>query len=230
MAELSVKQFRNSNDGDSLYVPVGVAFDSIPEGYRDLIDATYRTFLDDPVGVLTSLAGNTSFEMLSSWLNELAESERFGLIVHYANFFGNIQHELTICCTRDNRQRFVRLPNAESPVNRLPHPLNELYRVTNGIIESADAFMTSKFVSFPDLFFDFESSYPIENATVSNLAELLAFYRTDTGDYLVADGDDAFAFCHDDCSFHKCGTVLNLLYSYFKSDLENSNWSPFPYR
>lgn len=229
MAEPSVKRFRNSLEGESLFVPAGVAFEGIPEIYRELIDAPHRAFLSDPADVLNALAKRTSFETLSGWLNVLSGSDRFGAIIHYADMFGSIQHELTVCCMQSHRWRFLRLPYAEYAVDRLRHPLNELYRVTDGIVESADAFLTSQFVSFRRLFFNFESSFPIDDSPLSNLAEALAFYQTDTGDYLVADGDDAFAFCHEDCSFHKCGTIFDLLESYLQSDLENTKWNPFPY-
>ena len=139
MTGLSVKRFRNSNEDESLFVPVGIAFESIPQNYRELIDDSHRGFLRDPVGVLTALSERTSFETLSSWLKHLAESERFGLIVHYAEFCGNIQHEFTICCSSLCRQRFFRLPTANIP-DGLPKPLYDFYSATDGITESVDAF------------------------------------------------------------------------------------------
>ena len=227
MTGLSVKRFRNANEDESLFVPVGIAFESIPQNYRELIDDSHCGFLRDPVGVLTALSDRTSFETLSSWLKQLAESERFGLIVHYAEFCGNIQHELTICCSSLCRQRFLRLPTANIP-EWLPKPLYDFYSATDGITESVDAFLTSQFVSLRNLFLDFETLGCIKNSPFSSLAELLAFYHTDTGDYLVADGNNVFAFFHEDCSFHKCGPLLDLLDSYFIADLANARWTPFP--
>jgi len=229
MSELDVKYFRNANENESLFVPAGIDAERIPLPFCSLIDDRYQSFLDDPPSAIKSLAAQTRFEPLRVWLDELGRSIRFGLIVHYAEFFGNIQHDLTVCCIASTRQRFFRLPDRRYPADRLQFPLNDFYRVTDGIIESRDAFLTSQFVTFPNLFFDFESSFPIRNAPVSNLAEILALYRSDTGDYLVVDKDSAFAFCHDDCSFHDRGTITELLESYFRSDLGNTSWNPFPY-
>ena len=125
MSELTVKPFRNANENESLYVPAGIAPELIPEPYGSLVNDGYRSFLNDPSAELKSLAVATRLEPLRNWLNELASSDRFGIIVHYADFFGNIQHEVTTCCTKLDRQRFLRLPNSEHPTDLLSPPLRE---------------------------------------------------------------------------------------------------------
>ncbi len=226
MSQPLVKPFENSLGDESLFIPFGSGFDTIPTKYLEFVNDQYREFLEDPRAVLESLAAKTTFESLGTWLKMLSRWDGYGVIVHYAKFNGHVQHDLTVWCMHSKRQRFFRLPAANRSVDDLPYPLNELYRVTDGVVESADAFFTSQFLPFRRLRCNLTDA-SFDNTPFANPDRVIAYYRTDTGDLLAAERDSVFELCHEDGSVHRCGTVLEVLESYFNSDLDQPRkWNP----
>jgi hypothetical protein len=61
------------------------------------------------------------------------------------------------------------------------------------------------------------------------MREALTFYRSDTGDYCIANGDEAWAFTHENRKVKRVGKLSTLLDSYFESDLSGERWYPFTY-
>lgn len=231
MTAEGIKRFRNVFEDESLFVPCGIALGEIPSPYRELIDKRYQTFLENPAKCLEALAKKASFASLNAWMVAQSRSDRFGLIVHRAEMYdGTIQHELTVCCKRPGAMKYqhFRLPNRKPYYKLVPYPLSDVYRVTDGIIENHDVFCTSQFECAHGVNFDYVSSgYPIKPGPVSDLSKIITFYRSDCGDGIVTDGETAYLFSHESCSFKTWGKLSDLIEWYFVSDLAGTIWNPF---
>jgi hypothetical protein len=229
MTSQGIRTFTNAFRDESLFVPCGVGLDEIPNPFRKLIDKRYQRFLEKPADCLKQLAKKARFLPVKEWMVAQSQSDSFGLIVHRAEICGTIQHDLTVCCTRTAtmKHRYFRLPNQRPYYKLVPDPLSDVYRVTDGIIERFDAFSTSQFVKADGVNFDFVSSYPIEPGPISDFSNVLRFYDSDCGDCVVADGETAYVFSHETCSFKTWGKLTDLIESYFTSDLAGRSWNPF---
>ena len=233
MNQPSCKTFRNANGDESLFVPPGIDVAAIPEPFQSLVDERYRECLTDPASYIAKLADSVKLDSLQRWLRAMCDDGRFGLTVHRAEFSGRVQAEVTICGVvgKVKRQRNFRLPTGGG-ADLLPYPLSEVYRATDGILESHDALLTSQFVRSRDLDFNAGSFDLVDDESPFELADTLAFYRTDTGDYLLAEGrrrkaegSKVFSFCHEDGAFCEIGSLLEVIDSYFESDLNNRRWN-----
>lgn len=231
MTQLELKYFPNALGDQSLFVPAGSNVDHIPEDYKRVLRESHFRFISDPSTEIKSQLPKISFTPLRDWLEHVSGASTFGVIIHYADVLGNgaAQYDLTVCAIQARQSRFWRLPTEAGPSSRrhLPTPLDQLYSVTDGIVESADAFQAAGFVASQELFFDFASSYPIRNPAISNPRSALTFFRSGAGDYIIADKARAYLFSHEDCSFRDCGPLDDVITSYFVSRIQNKNWNPF---
>jgi hypothetical protein len=223
---MSIRTFRNAFNCDSLFVPAGTSCAQIPMPYRDAVGEDELAYLSDPTITLNNLAAQSKWVPIQKWLLAIARSKNLGLIIHYAEIDDFHQTDVTVCGSVFPSFRFAnfRLP-IKAQLDDLPYPLNELYQVTNGILNERDAFLTSQFLALDELYFNFQmdTDQPID------MGKALTFYRSDTGDYCIANGEDAWAFTHENRHVKKIGKLSTLLDSYFEAELSGGRWNPITY-
>ena len=224
----------NALGGESLYLPPGADLNTVPTSFLELLTyhltdhhaAVYR----NPREYFTWLARRARIAGMKEWFSAMATTNLCGLHLHRAELGPTVQTDLIVRGFLPGPRGFsdFRL-SSNKPLYDLPTALQDVYELIDGTIEG-DAFEAGGFDNLSGLRFD-ASSLPITDShPIAHVDRALWFYTNSTGDRVIADGQNAFWFLHEDCSFVEAGNLTEVVDSYFISLLTGSEWLPDPYR
>lgn len=220
----------NALGGESLYIHPGADLRTLPSPFLELLTHKHVAIYYHPQEYFAWLARRSRLAGMKDWFSAMAAANQCGLHLHRAEMGPSIQTDVIV-------RGFLRNPKSYSdfrlssdmPVFNLPTALQDVYEFIDGTIEG-DAFEACGFHSLSMLRFD-SSSLPISDSNPNvDLDRAFWLYTTSNGDQLVADGDKAFYFLHEDCNFVEAGNLTAVVDSYFASLLSGAKWIPSPYR
>lgn len=108
------KTFINAFENESLFVAAACDLKTVEPRFRQLITADYVECHRDPRDYFTRLAKDFEPGTVRDWLLALAEAP-IALIVHRAEVFGGIQHDLSVAGPSPVGRRWIhfRLPKGK---------------------------------------------------------------------------------------------------------------------
>ena len=220
----------NDLGGESIYVPPGTDLKTIPSNFLELLSNHHAAIYEYPREYLSWLARRARLPGMKTWLSAMAAAERCGLYLHRAELGPTLQTDVIVRSFLCGRKGYIdfRL-SSNKPLFHLPPPLQDVYELIDGTVEG-NAFEASGFNRFALLRFDASSLPNVDRALAIELDTASWFFSTANGDQIFAVKDKAVWFLHEDSSFVEIGNLLEVVDSYFVSNLTGAKWMQSPRR
>lgn len=198
---------KNTDLGDSIFVPAGSDIETLPAEFRKLVDPRHEKFLGDPQSVLSELEERCQFDSMRAWFNELAKRP-IGLLLHRWEPVTNRFQNSVVCYGRGWRPGIcLASEKFQSPIPELDQLFSLVSRTVELEPSAAGGFRYGQMAIES---WDITKDSPFEHND-----SMTEFYKYSNGDSLVAKDGNAYFHSHEINNFQLAGSIVDVIEEYF---------------